>query len=119
MKELNEMQEKFLEALFGEAAGNAHLAKKMAGYSESTKTAQIVRTLKDEIAARTRDYIANHAPEAIASIVGVLRNPTALGNKDKIAAAKDILDRAGFKEAEKIEVKSDTPIFILPAKEPK
>lgn len=117
MKELNDKQEKFLEALFGEANGNPHLAKKMAGYSESTKTRQIVNTLKDEIAEGMRDYIAIHAPEAVASIAGVLRNPTALGNKDMLAAAKDILDRAGYKEAQKVEVTAHNPLFILPAKE--
>jgi hypothetical protein len=36
--------------------------------------------------------------------------------KEKMAAAKDILDRAGFKATDKVEVKSETPLFILPAK---
>lgn len=115
-KKLSDKEQAFLDALFGEAKGNPHLAKKMAGYSENTKTRQIVNALSDEIAAGTREFIAQSAPEAIASIVGILGDPTALGNKDKLAAAKDILDRGGFKEADKLEVKTDGPLFILPAK---
>jgi hypothetical protein len=50
-------------------------------------------------------------------MVNVLKNPTALGNREKIAAAKDILDRAGFKPTDKVEVSAPNPLFILPAKE--
>ena len=50
-------------------------------------------------------------------MVNVLNNPTDLGNKEKMAAAKDLLDRAGFVKTEKVEVKSESPLFILPPKE--
>jgi len=46
----------------------------------------------------------------------VMLNPTDLGNKEKMAAAKDILDRGGFKPTEKLDVKTESPVFILPAK---
>ena len=46
----------------------------------------------------------------------VLENPTDLGNKEKMAAAKDFLDRAGFVKTEKVEVRSESPLFILPPK---
>ena len=39
-----------------------------------------------------------------------------VGNKEKIAVAKDFLDRAGFVKTDKIEVKAESPLFILPAK---
>jgi hypothetical protein len=45
-----------------------------------------------------------------------MQNPTDLGNKEKMAAAKDLLDRAGFVKTDKVEVKSDSPLFILPPK---
>jgi len=45
-----------------------------------------------------------------------MRSPTDLGNKEKMAAAKDFLDRAGFVKTEKVEVKSENPLFILPPK---
>jgi hypothetical protein len=34
----------------------------------------------------------------------VMNNPTDLGNKEKMAAAKDVLDRSGFIKTEKVEV---------------
>ena len=34
-----------------------------------------------------------------------------------MAAAKVLLDRAGFVKTEKVEVKSESPLFILPPKE--
>jgi hypothetical protein len=34
-----------------------------------------------------------------------------------MAAAKDLLDRAGFVKTDKVEVKSDSPLFILPPKD--
>jgi len=46
----------------------------------------------------------------------VFNDPTQLGNKEKIAVAKDFLDRAGFVKTDKIEVKTESPLFILPAK---
>jgi len=47
----------------------------------------------------------------------VMQDPADLGVKEKMAAAKDLLDRAGFTKTEKVEVKSSDPLFILPAKE--
>jgi hypothetical protein len=49
--------------------------------------------------------------------MNVMTNPTDLGNKEKMAAAKDFLDRAGFVKTDKVEVKSESPLFILPPKE--
>jgi hypothetical protein len=45
-----------------------------------------------------------------------MTDPTALGNKEKMAAAKDLLDRGGFKAKDEVKIESDTPLFILPAK---
>jgi hypothetical protein len=47
----------------------------------------------------------------------VMGNPTDLGNKEKIVAAKDLLDRAGFVKTDKVEVKAANPLFILPEKD--
>jgi len=49
-------------------------------------------------------------------MLDVMQNPTDLGNKEKMAAAKDLLDRAGFVKTDKVEVKSESPLFILPPK---
>lgn len=114
---LTEKQRKFLDAMFGDAKGNASEAKKMAGYSPATTTAEVMESLEDEIVERTKKLIASIGPKAAFAINDILDNPTALGNKDKLAAAKDFLDRAGFKPQEKVEIKSESPLFILPPKE--
>ena len=49
--------------------------------------------------------------------MNIMDDPTQLGSKERLAAAKDILDRAGFKATEKVEVKAETPLFILPPKD--
>ena len=46
-RELTEQQEKFLEALFGEANGSPKLAGEIAGYSPSSYT-KVVKSLKEQ-----------------------------------------------------------------------
>jgi hypothetical protein len=117
-KQLNEKQQKFLEVLFDEAKGDILLAKKLAGYSENTPTRNIVDTLKDEIADATRSYFARIAPKAVMAMGAALTDPTELGIRDKMTAAKDLLDRAGFGKVERMDVTSSGGgVFILPAKE--
>lgn len=115
-KQLTEMQQKFLDVLFDEARGDPVAAKKLAGYSDNVSTSQVVAPLEDEIADLTKKFIARSATKAAYSMMSVLQNPTELGNKELMVAAKDLLDRGGFVKTEKIEVKSETPLFILPAK---
>lgn len=116
-KNLTEKQAKFIEVLFEEAGGDLHKAKKLAGYSPQTKTVELREQLQDEIIEATRKYLAANGPKAAVSLIQILQDPTQLGNKDKLAAAKDLLDRIGVRESDKVEVKADNPIFILPAKE--
>lgn len=115
-RNLTEKQQVFLEALFGDAEGDPVKALKIAGYAQGTSTTTVMAPLKEEIANRTRDFIATHGPQAVWSMMQVMRSPTDLGNKEKMAAAKDFLDRAGFVKTEKVEVKSENPLFILPPK---
>ena len=115
-RQLTEMQQKFLDVLFDEAKGDLLQAKRLAGYSENVGTAQVVSALEDEIAELTKKFIARSATKAAYAMADVLVDPTALGNKERMAAAKDLLDRSGFIKTEKVEVKADTPLFILPAK---
>lgn len=112
---LTDQQKTFLEVLFDQAEGDFVAAKKMAGYSETYPTSQIVNTLRDEIVEATKAYIARSGPKAAVRLVGVLSNPLELGVKEIIAASKDILDRAGVVKTEKVEV-SGNGVFILPAK---
>ncbi len=117
-RNLTEKQQKFLDVLFDEAGGDVVQAKKLAGYGEQSSTTAIVESLKDEIGDRTRSYFARTAPKAAMAMVGALYDPTELGIRDKMSAAKDLLDRAGLGKVDKIDVGSSTGgVFILPSKE--
>jgi hypothetical protein len=118
-KQLTEMQQKFLEVLFDEAGGDVVQAKKLAGYSDNTPTRLIVDALKDEITEATRTYFSRIAPKAAMAMTQALYDPTELGLRDKMAAAKDLLDRAGLGKTEKVDVTSSGGVFYLPPKEGK
>ena len=116
-RELTEKQRLFLDVLFDKAQGSIVQAKKIAGYSDGTSSSEIVRSLKDEINDATKEYLARVAPKAAFSMANVLDDPTELGIKEKIVAAKDLLDRTGHAKTEKMEVSSSTGLFILPPKD--
>ena len=117
---LTEKQQRFLEVLFDEAGGDVVAAKKLAGYNEASSTTAIVEALKDEIADKTRTYFARTAPKAAMAMVGAIHDPTELGIKEKMVAAKDLLDRAGLGKVDKVDVSSSSGgIFYLPTKEGK
>ena len=115
---LTENQQRFLEVLFDEAAGDVVRAKQLAGYSDNTPTRLITEALKDEITEATRTYFSRIAPKAAVAMGNALNDPTELGIKDKMAAAKDLLDRAGLGKVERVDVSSSSGgIFYLPPKE--
>lgn len=116
-RQLTENQVKFLEVLFDEAGGDVVKAKKLAGYSDNTPTRLIVDSLKDEIFEGTKTYMSRIGPKAAVAFGQALMDPTELGVKEKMQAAKEILDRAGVVKTERVEVKSSGGLFILPPKE--
>ena len=116
-RQLTENQQRFLEVLFDEAGGDVVAAKKLAGYSEASSTGAIVESLKDEIADKTRTYFARSAPKAAMAMVGAIYDPTELGIKEKMVAAKDLLDRAGLSKVDKVEMTASGGVFYLPPKE--
>ena len=63
--------------------------------------------------------MARVAPKAVVAMGNALVDPTELGIRDKMTAARDLLDRAGFMKTEKINVESSGGVFVLPAKEGK
>jgi hypothetical protein len=112
-------QEAFLEALCGEAKGNIRAAMTIAGYSQTTKTYEVVNPLKDEIVERASLMLAMNAPKATVSIIDVLDDPGSLGARNAVSAAREILDRAGLVKKEKVEVSGPAGgMFILPPKKP-
>jgi phage terminase small subunit len=116
-KILTEKQQKFMAVLFEDAGGDVVTAKKLAGYSDGTATSDIIKALKDEIDDATKQYMARIAPKAAVALGNALNDPTELGIRDKMAAAKDLLDRAGYIKTEKVNVESSGGLFVLPAKE--
>ena len=115
-RQLTEKQQKFLDVLFEEAQGNPVRAKRLAGYSDNQATSSIVSSLQDEITDLTKKFISSTATKAAYSMYEVLNSPTDIGNKEKMIAAKDILDRGGFVKTDKVEVTAANPLFILPPK---
>jgi phage terminase small subunit len=115
-RELNERQQKFLDVLFEEAGGDVVAAKKLAGYSENTPTTAIVKGLKEEILEATQMYMARNAPKAAMAMTGALYDPTELGIRDKMAAAKELLDRTGLIKTEKVQVEASGGVMLMPAK---
>jgi hypothetical protein len=116
-KQLTEKQELFLHVLFEEANGDIATAAKLAGYARGTSTTSVVKAIKDEIIEATKLYMARNAPQAAMAVVSGIADPTQLGIKDKLNAAKDLLDRSGLIKAEKLQVQASGGVMILPPKE--
>ena len=117
-KELTEQHKRFLEVLFADANGNINAAMRMAGFSEGYSRRSLTNYLKEEIIEATQLYIAMAAPKAAVAMINAIDDPTELGLKEKMSAAKDLLDRAGLVKTEKVQVESSTGgVMILPAKE--
>ena len=116
-KEITDKQAAFLEALLGEARGNIRAAMDIAGYSKMTKTSEVVSSLREEITERAGLMLAMNAPKAAFGIVDVLDDPSALGARNAISAAREVLDRTGLVKKEQVEVTgTNGSIFILPPK---
>ena len=116
-KELSEQHKKFLEVLFDEAGGSLNKAKEMAGFSRGYSTRLLTNYLKEEIIEATQLFIAMNAPKAAMAMVSGIDDPTELGLKEKMHAAKDLLDRAGLGKTDKIQVEATNGVMILPAKD--
>ena len=116
-KTLTPKQETFLEALLGEARGHIRAAMDIAGYSRTTKTAEVVGPLKEEITERAGMMLAMNVPKATFGIVDVLDDPSAMGARKAISAAREVLDSTGLVKKEQLEVTADiSGIVILPLK---
>jgi hypothetical protein len=118
-KSLTDSQEKFLEALFGEARGNPKRAGELAGYSEHSYP-KVLRSLKTEIVSRAENYLATHSAKAATKMVEMLEEDGTTPHANiRMEAAKQILDRIGIVKKEQIDVnmKAMHGIFVLPAKD--
>lgn len=115
-KNLTEKQQAFINVLFGDARGDLYAAKQLAGYSPNTVLSEITAGIKDEIIEATKNFMAHNAHKAAYAIISGIDDPTELGIRDKLNAAKDLLDRSGIIKSEKMQVESSGGVFILPPK---
>ena len=118
-KELTKQQEKFLDALFGEANGNPKRAGEIAEYAEGSYT-YAIKSLKEEIIKRAENVLAAHSPKAVMGLVNGLDADGSLPQANiRIEAAKQILDRVGLGKKEQLDITAKVShwIFILPPKE--
>ena len=117
-KNLTDTQEKFLDALFGEAQGNPKRAGELAGYSEHSYP-KVLRNLKDEIVKRAENYLAIHSAKAVTKMVNMLdEDGTTPHASIRMEAAKQILDRIGIVKKDQLDINMNLKhgMFILPAK---
>ena len=117
MRELTTKQQMFLQVLFDEANGDYSKAKRLAGYSETTSSSEVLRSVKDEVLELTKEYMAMNAPRAARAMVNVLERPSELGNQHRLNAAKELLDRIGIHKTDKVEVSTPNGIMLLPPKD--
>ena len=115
-RQLTDKQQTLLNVLFEEAGGDLVQAKKLAGYADTSSTSEIVKGLKEEILEATQMYMARNAPKAAMAMVGGLYDPTELGIRDKMAAAKELLDRTGLVKTEKMQVEASGGVMLMPPK---
>tara|TARA_R110000822_G_scaffold45487_1_gene121667 strand:+ start:68 stop:499 length:432 start_codon:yes stop_codon:yes gene_type:complete len=118
-KSLTDTQEKFLDALFGEARGNPRIAGELAGYSAQSYP-KVLRSLKTEIVSRAENYLATHSAKAATKMVEMLdEDGTTPHANIRMEAAKQILDRIGVVKKDQLDVNMNLKhgLFILPAKD--
>ena len=117
-KEYTDKQRIFLDALTSEECrGSIKKAMQVAGYAENTSSTVVVSALKEEINERASMVMAMNSTKAAWGMVDVLDDPGAMGARNSIAAAAQILDRIGLVKKEQVEVKNTGgAMFILPPK---
>ena len=115
-RELTVKQRVFLDVLFEQAGGDMVQAKKIAGYADSSSTSEIIKGLKEEILEATQMYMARNAPKAAMAMTHALYDPTELGIRDKMSAAKELLDRVGLVKTEKMQVAASGGVMLMPPK---
>ena len=62
-------------------------------------------------------YRASNAPRAAMAMVEGLVDPTELGIRDKMSAAKELLDRTGLIKTEKVQVEASCGVMLMPKKQ--
>ena len=118
-RNLTDMQETFLNVLFGEAQGNPREAARIAGYSDHSYP-KVVRNLRKEITELAELHLSTHSAKAATRLITLLdEDGTSPQASIRLAAANSILDRVGITKKDQLDInmKAVHGIFILPAKD--
>ena len=118
-RNLTDMQETFLNVLFGEAKGNPREAARIAGYSAHSYP-KVVRNLKKEILELAESHLTTHSAKAATRLTDLLdEDGTTPHSNIRLAAANSVLDRVGITKKDQLDInmKSLHGIFILPPKD--
>ena len=118
-RNLTDMQEKFLDVLYGEAQGNPREAARLAGYSENSYP-KVIRNLKKEIIELPETHLSTHSAKAATRLITLLdEDVTTPQASIRLAAANSVLDRVGLTKKDQLDInmKALHCIFILPPKD--
>ena len=118
-RNLTDMQEKFLDVLYGEAQGNPREAARLAGYSENSYP-KVIRNLKKEIIELAETHLSTHSAKAATRLITLLdEDGTTPEASIRLAAANSVLDRVGLTKKDQLDInmKALHGIFILPPKD--
>lgn len=113
---LDEREQYFLDILFDQCSGDFVLAMKEAGYSSKTPIGEIRRKLSKEIKKASKEYLVSLTPKAAVNLGKVFDSPNAIGARNVISAAKEILDRGDVNKEDTVHEVSDQIVILLPAK---
>ena len=118
-RNLTDMQEKFLDVLFGEVQGNPREAARLAGYSEHSYP-KVIRNLKKEITELSENHLSTHSAKAATRLTNLMdEDGTTPHANIRLAAANSVLDRVGIVKKDQLDInmKALHGIFILPPKD--
>lgn len=107
-------------------SGNGKQAAIAAGYSEHSAESQASRMLKNDKVKQyldkkeanlnrdLREMFVADAVKAYNVLIEIMENPSSM-DKDRLVAARDLLDRAGYKPTEKVlaDVNSEGTMTIV------
>ena len=116
MDELSEKHTRFLDVLFGEARGNISEAGRIC---EVSRPHEMAKTLRKHISARSEEHIAMLAAKAVHVLEDVMDEEASQvpGVMNRLAGAKETLDRMGIVKTEKINVNGENiGVIMLPEK---
>lgn len=117
---INPQEQLFLDCLFdGATVRSPEEAKLMAGYARTDSVAKIIKNIKNELIERCDGFLAMYAPQGVQTLLEIALDPLGNpGNKLRLQAVIELLDRGGVTKKEKAEQteKVQNFMFILPEK---